>query len=325
MPKSKIYKKRRPEGNYYDNLLIDIPRLYLKFPFSNKNFSKVYKQPLVQSLFHKIYQNILIPLKYRVYLWYLLRRTNLDLTWFDQFKLYWSQILKGRPLWGVQDFYFLRNTYRLKFKDNRIPQEANTKAHLGAWQDPGLLYQLFHQVYKESLFNKIDILRYINKYKVNKIGSLLEFGCATAPIITTLVDFYNINKYMKIYVSDIQTLSFHYAMYKFRNFPNVFPILLKPENNFLLEFNKKVDVIFCIEVFEHLNKPLATIKIFHKILEKDGLLIFDYIKSEGTGLNTSQGVRERKSVLEFINKHFHLVKGDINEKNNIYLSVVRKK
>lgn len=311
------------EKNFYDNLSVDVKRLYKEFPTSKAKSWNVGTSSQ-KNYFSKIYKNFLIPQKIRNYLWYLLRRTGIDTFWCDEFKLYWSKVLHGRTLWGTQDFYFLRSVYRTRFKDNYVPSKANSKTHLKAWQHKGLLYQLFHQVYKESLSNKIEILKDVNAYKKKEVKTLLEYGCANAPITTTLFEFYNPKK-MKIYIADIETLSFHYAVYKFRHNSNVSPIALKPKNDFLLDFKGRVDVIFCIEVFEHLNKPLETVKIFHKILNKSGLLFFDYIKCVPGGLNTTQGSIERDKVIDFISKKFKVVKGAINKDKNTYQTIVRKK
>ena len=309
--------------NFYDNLSVDVRKLYKEFPISKRKLWNVgtFSQ---KNYFSKIYKIFLIPQKISNYFWYLLHRTSADIFWCDRFKLYWSKVLHGRPLWGTQDFYFLRSVYRTRFKNNYVPSKANSKDHLKAWQHQGLLYHLLHQVYKESLSNKIGILKDVNIYKKKKVKTLLEYGCANAPITTTLFEFYNPKK-MKIYIADIETLSFHYAAYKFRHNANVLPIALKPKSDFLLDFKGKVDVIFCIEVFEHLNKPLETVKIFHKILNKGGLLFFDYIKSIPGGLDTVQGSMERDKVIGFITKKFKIVKGSIYKDKNTYLTIARKK
>jgi len=129
---------------------------------------------------------------------------------------------------------------------------------------------------------------------------------------------------LKIYIADIQTLAFHYATYRFRYCSNVIPLLLTPENNFLLRINDDLDAIFCITVFEHLNRPLDTVKIFYEKLKPGGLLFFDYIRGEGPGLDTKQGVTQRDDVLSFILKNFDLVYGNISKEKSTGLAIVRK-
>lgn len=272
----------------------------------------------------KIYNNQLIPLKLRNYSWHLLKKLNIDIAWFREFRRYWTQVLGGRPLWDVHDFYFLRNSYRIRFQNNQLPDKSNSSMHLQAWQKPELLYQLFHQVLKESLFNQLEILSLMKKYKNEPIKQVLELGCATAPITASLKEFFK-TKNIKIYISDIQTLAFHYAAHRFRHQKNITPLLLKPENDFMLTDDLKIDVIFCVTVFEHLNKPLAVIKRLHNILNRDGLLFFDYIKGDGGGLDSVQGVLERDDVLNFVGAKFELIHGCVSNKNSMGLTVVRKK
>lgn len=307
----------------FSKISIDVPKLFKEFPLIKKS-NHHGKTILYNDPFHLIYQNPLIPLRLRNYFWYYCRRTNLDLSWFDNFKYYWSNVLGGRPLWGVQDFYFLRSLFRLNFDQIKISKNAKPTAHLKTWQKPKILYFLFQQVYKESLFNRLEIINLLKKFSTRNNKIVLEFGCGTAPITTTLFEFFKPSSKMEIYLADIQTLSFHYAAYKFKNIPQVKPILLKPENNFLFSLKKSFDSIFCTEVFEHLNEPFETIKIFHNILHKNGLLFFDYIKGDSEGLNTIQGVKERNIVLDFISKNFDLLYGNIKKDKNVSLSIVRK-
>lgn len=77
-------------------------------------------------------------------------------------------------------------------------------------------------------------------------------------------------------------------------------------------------------VFEHLNKPLETIKIFNKTLNPGGLLFFDYIKSKGEGLDTHHAVKERDSVLNYVNKKFDIIYGRITKEKNMGLTILRK-
>jgi 2-polyprenyl-3-methyl-5-hydroxy-6-metoxy-1,4-benzoquinol methylase len=125
--------------------------------------------------------------------------------------------------------------------------------------------------------------------------------------------------------SDIQTLAFHYGAYRFRHCSNVIPLLLVPDDDFSLNLSDSVDAIFCITVFEHLNKPLETIKSFYYYLNPNGLLFFDYIKGDGDGLDTLAGVRERNEVLDYVTEHFEVLLGTISKEKSMGLTVVKKK
>jgi 2-polyprenyl-3-methyl-5-hydroxy-6-metoxy-1,4-benzoquinol methylase len=128
-----------------------------------------------------------------------------------------------------------------------------------------------------------------------------------------------------MYISDMQTLAFHYAAYRFRSCSNVIPVLLRPEDEFVLKLDDKLDVIFCFAVFEHLNQPFQTAKTLYNLLGPGGILFFDYIKSEGLGFDTQKGVKERAPVIDFIGDKFVVIEGELNREESMRLTVVRKK
>lgn len=318
-----IIDKNRAQ-NFFDNLMVDVKKLYEDHPVHMKLEAQLHNSSFTRSPFQKIYRNRFIPINYRNYLWHLLRRANMDLTWLDEFRSYWSAVLNGRPLWSIQDLWFLKNMYRIKFQDCEVPDTNDAYAFLESWQRPELIYQLLHLVCKESVANEHKIWKHLFMLRKEKIQSVLEFGCGTAPITTSLFEFFEPPKDMQIYISDIQTLAFHYAAYKFRGCQNVVPWLLSPENGFLLRTDRKADVIFCITVLEHLNNPLETVNTFHEILSTKGLLVFDYILSEGEGLDTQRGLYERDNVLNFINRNFEILFGHIKKSVDVGLTIVRK-
>jgi hypothetical protein len=313
------------KGNYYDNLLIDVKDIFQKFPIEKKVAASINNVSLNKSLFHRIYSSRLIPLQYKNYFWHLLNRINLDQTWINEFKHYWSKVLGGRPLWGPQDLYFLRNHYRIKFQNSGVTDSTDPDNFLEAWQQPELLYVLLHYVYKESIVNYVKLLVLAKKYSNTRIRSFLEFGCSLAPITTNYFEFFRPKKDIEVYIADIQTLAFHYGAYKFRNCKNVIPVLLSPENNFQLDLNKSLDLVFCITVFEHLNSPLDTVKKFHQLLNQGGLLFFDYIRGEAAGLDTIQGVDDREDVLDYIQDHFKIVYGSLQKDESMGLTIARKR
>ncbi len=313
------------KGNGYNNLIVDVDRLYSEFPLEKMSELEVGDDKFTRSMFARWYRAILFSLKVRNYLWHAWRRTNLDQAWFEDFKDYWAHVLKGRPLWGVNDFYFLRGVYRIKFQQSQIPDTGDASVHLEVWQRPEIIYQLLHLVGKESFTNEVNILNLLQRYSERRVRSVLEFGCATAPITTSLLEFTKWSRDVKIYVADIKTLALHYAAFRFRKHSNVVLVLLDAENDFRLSLPSKVDAIFCITVFEHLNKPLDTIKALHKHLNSGGLLFFDYIKGDGGGLDTEHAIRERDDVLDFIESNFVVLRGSLEKEKSMGLIVVRKK
>jgi len=313
------------QTNYFDNLAINVRSIYEDHPLDGElNDQGEGNRHSARKIVEAVYRLSIIPLVYRRFLCKMMRQINFDLHWFDDFSSYWSRILGGRPLWGVHDFYFLMNLYRVRFQSNQIPDTGDANIHLQSWQQPELLYQLFHLVYKESMRDQAELLRLMFRYK-KKIRSFLEYGCGTAPVATSFFDFYKSSSRVNVYVADIQTIAFHYGAYKFRQHSNVIPVLLAPEDNFQIRLKRKVDAIFCITVFEHLNSPLETAQTFHRTLPPGGLLFFDYIKSDGEGMDTLQGTRERDRVLDFVEDNFEIVYGRIAKEQNMGLTIVKRK
>ncbi|MFX0186822.1 MAG: class I SAM-dependent methyltransferase [Candidatus Hodarchaeota archaeon] len=313
----------KTEKNHLDNLDVDVKKIYEEHPINFKVNPKPNKTDFNKSIFNKIYRNQLIPLKIRKFLWYYFRKNSIDNIWLDEFNKYWTNILKGLSLPTIYDLFFIKNIYRLKFQYNLVPDTTDPYVHLEAWQRPEVIYQLLQMVCKSIFHNECQLLTLLKK---NNKGfkSFLEFGCATAPITTTFFEFFGKPKNINIYISDIQTLAFHYASYRYRKCSNVIPKLLKPENDFMLETDEKFDAIFCMTVFEHLNKPLEIIKTFDKCLNDQGLLFFDYTITSGAGLDTLHGFRERNNVLDYIINNFKLIYGKISKEKDMSLTIVKK-
>jgi 2-polyprenyl-3-methyl-5-hydroxy-6-metoxy-1,4-benzoquinol methylase len=308
------------QPNRFDNLHVDAAQLFRTFPpHRDESVAKVWCGQLA-----RFYSTSFLPLPERHAIWSLLRRLDLDQAWFERFRIYWGRVLGGRPLWGVQDFHFLRSIYRMRFQRGRnLPELAAASAHLDAWQQPPLLSHLFHSVYKESLFTTLDLLAHLRRAR-RPVRRLLEFGCGTGPVATSVCEFFR-PAGMTLLLADIETVSFHYAAWKFASFPNVRPIRLRPEDEFQLQLDEPVDAIFCMTVFEHLNNPLETIASFRRLLNPGGVLVFDYIKSEAMGLDSSRGLADRAEVLGFIGRNFKVLHGRLDPERSIGTTVVLAK
>lgn len=311
--------------NLYENLVLHIPELYKSFPLQKLSEQPVHLQ-ISEKLFYGIYRSRFIPLKLKRAIWVLLRRVHLDQSWFERFQPYWSNVLGARPLWSPEDVYFLRNWYRIKFQNIGFDGEVDSSGHLSAWQKSEVIYQLLHLVFRESIGSEYQVCKYFQQLNRTKNFKILEFGAGTAPVLTSFFEFFGFKPKCEYHFADIQTLAFHYATYKFRNYSNVKPILLKPENEFQLNVEENsYNAITCLAAFEHLNKPLDTIQRFHKGLKKGGLLFMDYIKGDGGGLDTIQGVNERNSVMDFAEKNFECLHGKLNKEASMGLVILRKK
>jgi 2-polyprenyl-3-methyl-5-hydroxy-6-metoxy-1,4-benzoquinol methylase len=315
MPSPELFDPSPPNG--FDNLVLDVPGLHRTFPVdSPANLGLGWN-----SAIERFYAAPLLPLTTRAQVWQLLRRTRLDLTWFERFRCYWSKVLGGRPLWGVEDFYFLRNVYRMRFQRAAVPDTSDAGVHLAAWQRPEVLSHLFHSVYKESLNHELRLIRPLRRLQRGPLRSVLEFGCGSAPITTTLCQFQPPHRDLDVWISDIETIPFHYAAHKLAPFRNVHAVPLRPENSFRFPLAQKFDAIFCMTVLEHLQEPLATIEHLRGLLAPGGLLFFDYVKSDATGLDTVAGRDQRPAVLAYLRENFRILEGTLDEDRSIGLTV----
>jgi SAM-dependent methyltransferase len=302
----------------FGGMTVDVPALYERMPLGRREGVPP------RSRYASLYSLPLVPLGLRLRAARTLRRLDVDPGWFHEFGEYWTGVLGGRPLWGVDDFHFLRGWYRLHSQRNRVPDTDDAQVHLEAWQRPELLYQLFHQVYVGARYPVAEILRLLRSEAGGRLASTLEFGCATAPVTTDVLEFLH-PRPLEATICDLQTVAFHFGAWRHATNPNVHPLLLVPDDDFRLTLERPVDVVFCLTVFEHLNRPLETAQELADVLRPGGLLFFDYLKTSGGGLDTVHGARERERVLDFVGKRFDLVHGRLDPTRSTGLTVARKR
>ncbi|MCW5875099.1 MAG: class I SAM-dependent methyltransferase [Anaerolineales bacterium] len=294
------------EKNHFDNLEVDLPALFRQYPLEQLAAAS---EPVHKDFFAKIYANQWVPLGLRINFWRAAFNGHQDLSWFENLSEYWSQILRGRPLWGPYDAYFLKNLFRIKFQGSALPDTEDANIHLQAWQRPELLYSLFHLASKPSLPADVRIMQQAMRYVGRNHGlAILEFGCATAPFVYATTRFLDSGK-NTYHLADLAMLPFHYGVWRLRSRSDIVPHTLQPENQFLPDFFDPMDLVLCSQVFEHLNKPLEIAKYFHQILKPGGVLVFDFMLTEGTGLDSKQAVEQHSEVLDFIQTHFEVLQG----------------
>ena len=310
----------KKEATKFDSININCYDLWKEYPpdGSRREF-----KTFERNLFRCIYRCPIIPIKFRRGLWYLLNKIHLDTFWLDCLNYYWTKILKQRPIHGVLDFAFFLGVHRRLFHNLKLDIEDNSDLHLKVFQSPPTIYMLLAFAYRGSYMSYFHHVNLAIKYG-SRHATILEFGAGICPVTSTFVSF-SLNRGGKFIVCDIETIYFHYGCMKLSAYPNVSYVTLQPDNNFMMDCNTNFDVIYCLEVFEHLPSPLKVVEMFYKLLNSDGLLIFDYIISVGDGLDTKAGIKERSKVLLYIKEHFKLIEGDLsNIENSIGLTVVRK-
>lgn len=236
--------------------------------------------------------------------------------WFNVFVRYWQKKLGARPI-SIHDFHFLRSSYRIKFQSIEVKEDSEKKDFSYAWQRCENIYSTFSAVYRYALDPSVG---YGYAKYLKKKDKLLEYGCGIAPITSSLVYYFSY-KDLDFSIADIKGFPFHYAKYYLKN-QGVKFYNIEPYRDVRLK--DRFDAIFLITVMEHLPDPDKVIKFLTDALNKGGKLFFDYVVSEGKGLDTRESLLKRKSVLEYIDKHYTIIKGDIDFDNDIGLAVAVK-
>jgi SAM-dependent methyltransferase len=234
---------------------------------------------------------------------------NLRLDWFVEFQRYWVEELGNRPI-HPHDFYFLSGVYRQRlqtiyFEQIEKPELATDERHLEAWRDHRAIYYLFAYTFRQAL-SPLRVHPFIGY--VPRGGRVAEYGCGAAPILTALARRYR-HLDVQLVGADIPHLLFHYARWKFRGDRFVSMVAVEPNDDTPL--SGRYDTIFCLEVLEHLPRPLAALEHFHRALKPGGHLVFDYVRSEGTGLDTATSLRDRLPALRFVLDRFDIVEGRV--------------
>jgi 2-polyprenyl-3-methyl-5-hydroxy-6-metoxy-1,4-benzoquinol methylase len=249
---------------------------------------------------------------------------NLRLGWFHEFRRYWVEELGNRPL-HPHDFYFLAGVYRQRlqtiyFEHIENAALASDDKHLEAWRDPRMVHHLFAHTFRLALspLRVHPFIRWISR------GSrVVEFGCGAAPMLTGLARHYR-HLNLQLVGADIPHLLFHYARWKFRHDRFVTMVPIAPDDDAPLA--GLFDTIFCLETFEHLPRPVVVAQHFHRVLKPGGHLVFDYIRSNATGLDTAAALRDRIPTIEFILGNFDVVQGRVTaEGAHVEPAVVRKR
>lgn len=229
-------------------------------------------------------------------------QSRLDLRWFDEFSRYWTEELGQRRI-QPHEFEWLHAELRQLFRSMTVSEDG----FLDAWQDPRTLYTLFHYVYKHAC-DPIPMGR-LPLY-VPKGSRVLEYGCGLAPVTSCLRSYFGHRK-LQVVCADIPTLLLSYAGWRFRDDRWIGIQPLDPDEPRL---EGTFDVCFLIEVLEHVPDPVVTLSEVTDHLAPGGTLVFDYIESEGTGMDFPASPDARRRALDFLEERYDVAlqrSGDI--------------
>ncbi len=329
--KKLIFTKKNMEiknYNKFDRVCIDINQKFKEQDLwlsgvhnfdKNSSTKEEYKLGLISKVFNLLKMYYVGALKKSGILEKLVY-SNLSIKWFKPFRKFWVEYLKNRPI-DVIDFHFLRDSYRTKFQKVAHTDEQNAGEFVKKWQLFENISMLFHHVWRFAKSAYLDFYPFLKYIPDNSY--ILEYGCGIAPVTEGFIK-YCPYKNLKFTIADIKQINFFYARWKFayKNYVNF--ITINPAIADNLPSGAKYDVILCLTVFEHLANPFEIVKVLYEHLEKGGVLIFDYIKGDGEGLDTKKGVIDREKVLNFIEKKFKILKGKIDYSNTMGLTIAKK-
>ena len=155
---------------------------------------------------------------------------------------------------------------------------------------------------------------------------VLEYGCSSAPYYHCYRKFFS-HRQQSWVLADIPNFPFHFGKYLYRNDSDVTFATIDVENyHDPLQSGEKFDAIILTTVLEHLENPKDVVSYLLDRLRSGGVLLFDYIRSEGTGLDHPGSLEQREECLRLLQEQTRVVDGHMkNAEETIDLCVVRKK
>ncbi|MCX7164738.1 MAG: hypothetical protein NTV11_00500 [Rhodocyclales bacterium] len=302
------------DGNYFDNLRIDIEKSHQAI--DHLSVQKVRNRKSVLANLFSYGVNALLQ-KFRLQEFFAV--SGLKRAWFDDFHAYWADVLGGRPL-TVLDYFMLLHDYRKRQQHTKELSWDTPDRHVANWQDPSELYSTF-------AFTRNTVLRPIVGRALwghlKKGSSVLEYGCSLAPYYNCYRSFFS-HLDCSWRLADIANFPFHYAKYRYRRDEGVsFHTISADSFKEPLGSTESYDVIVVTTVLEHLDDPVYVSDYLLSRLNTNGLFVFDYVISEGKGLDTPKALKMRSECLDLILSRVEIISGKVDSAENVGLVIGR--
>jgi SAM-dependent methyltransferase len=304
-------------GNYFDDMQIDIAKSHLRFdslPRTPKNIKQSKYRNLAKLLFTRLC------LRFGIHEFLIVN--GIRKKWLNDFTRYWAHILKGRPFWNTLDFFMLLHDYRKRQQHTSQLEWHDATQHLANWQHPSHIYATLHSVRNLAVHPIVNLnpLR-----KMPKNGHILEYGCSLAPYYACYREFFS-HLNCQWVLGDIPNFPFHYAKYLYQNDEKVDFVTIYAKNfSNPLQDIENFDVIILTTVLEHLDDPLFISEYLINKLKPGGLFVFDYIKSEGEGLDHPNALTTREDCIQTILSKTRLIYGKADDiSKSMSLCIVQK-
>lgn len=304
-------------GNCFDDMRIDISESHRRFANLPRNPKSIRRSRYPNSIrFH------LATMAMRLGIQEFLVVNGICKRWLSDFRGYWSGILNGRPLWNTLDFFMLLHDYRKRQQLTSQLEWGEPTKHLANWQNPNQIYATLHGARKIAMAPVVcpELWRMIPR-----ASRVLEFGCSLAPYYHCYRNFFS-HLDCKWTLVDIPNYPFHYAKYLYGNDAET-DIMTIEEKDFSAPLGeaRDFDIIILTTVLEHLDNPVFLSEYLLKRLKPGGLFVFDYIKSEATGLDHPNALATRIDCLKNILAKTRIIYGKIdNIDQSVGLSIARK-
>lgn len=242
--------------------------------------------------------------------------TGIRRGWFRDFQDYWANCLGGRPIQPV-DFYLLYHEYR---KKQQLPDRlawGSAQQHIQNWQNPVHLFAVFCYARLQAVSPVVPM--HVWRF-IPRAGHCLEYGCSLAPFYYA-AKTYRLLPEGKWALADIPGFAFHYAKYRYRRDPVDF--LTIRDFSDPLAGKGPFDTVFLTTVLEHVDDPVHLMGYLFGKMKRGGILVFDYIKSDGSGLDTPSSLEKREECLKLIARETKLLSGAYATNGHQPITVVR--
>ena len=304
-----------PGGNYFDDVRIDISRSHESIEAYTPSRRSIPRPILINKL--KFIFNCVCQ---RLGLFDFFVVTGLKKAWFSSFNNYWQTILSGRPL-TVLDFFLLAHDYRKKQQHTEQLSWDSPSEHIANWQHTSELYSTFAFVRNIALRPIVGF--HLWKF-IKPRSRILEYGCSLAPYYHCYREHFSHKKCIWT-LADIPNFPFHYSKFLYAADPKLlFHTISSSDFKNPIPNDSEFDVIILTTVLEHLDDPSYISKYLLDRLSTGGILVFDYVISEGKGLDTPNALRQRSDCLNYILSRVKILSGLVNVDDDVSLVVAKK-
>jgi 2-polyprenyl-3-methyl-5-hydroxy-6-metoxy-1,4-benzoquinol methylase len=296
---------RLPGGNRFNDLRIDIDASHRRFEHLPRRRRSVRNSKL-RNAFRLFATRLLV----RWNLQELLVLNGVSRKWLDDFRVYWTEVLGGRPLWNTIDFFLLLHGYRLGQQHTTQLDWNDSDQHVTNWQHPSHLYATLQAA--RSIATR-PVVR-LQPFRSMKKGSrVLEYGCSLGPYYHCYRDYFSHLDCTWV-LADIPNYPFHYAKYLYRNDAEVDYVTISADAfDDPLGSADTYDMVILTTVLEHLDEPIRICDYLIDRLNPGGMLVFDYIKSDGEGLDHPNALATRDACLNRILDRTQIIHGDVSD------------